>query len=331
MEELKGRRVIWPERGKVIVKDFKIRQPGAREVLIKTKSTLISPGTESAFLMALPNTPDKFPQYPGYSNAGEVIAVGDEVSKIEVGDKVVSETPHASYVLTREDKVLKIPQGLSFNKATFFSLSSVALQGIRKAEIEIGDSVVVLGQGLVGQLALQLAKLNGAIPLVGVDLYNKRLDISHKGGADYTLNPRKVKLEKEVKEITQGKGAKVVIEATGSPEAVSLSFKLASEFGRVVLLASTRGESKVNFYSQVHRKGILVIGAHTRTRPKYESFHRRWTRQDDIKLVLNLLNKSLIRVKDLTSLEMNFQDAPEAYRKIIECKEDVLGIVLNWI
>lgn len=330
MQQLKGERVVWLKQGRVTIEDFKVRQPEGKQILIKTRNTLISPGTEGAYLMTLPNTSSKFPQYPGYCNAGEVIAIGDKVSEIKVEDRVVSETPHASYNLECEGKVFQIPEGLSLDKATFFSLSSTALQGIRKAGIEIGDSVVILGQGLVGQLALQLAKLSGAVPLIGVDLYDKRLDISSKEGADYTLNPQKVNLEKEVKKITQGRGAKVVIEATGNPEAVPLSFKLASEFGRVILLGSTRGKSEVNFYSQVHRKGIMVFGAHAITRPKYESFHRRWTKQDDTELVLNLLNKGLIKVKGLISLKLDFQDALKAYRKTIECKENVLGIILNW-
>ncbi len=331
MEQLKGRKVVWPERGKVIVEDFKVREPEANEVLIKTRSTLISPGTEEAFLMALPNTSGKFPQYPGYSNAGEVIAIGDEVSEIKVGDRVVSRTPHANYVLTSEERVFRIPQGLSFDEAAFFSLASIALQGIRKARIELGESVLVLGLGLVGQLALQLARLSGAIPLIGVDLYDSRLSVSSKGGADHTLNPRKIDLKKEVRKITRGKGAKVVIEATGSPEAIPLSFELASRSGRVVLLGSTRGESKVNFYSLVHRKGILVIGAHESIRPRYDSSPMYWTQRDDSELALNLISKGLLKVKDLISLKLNFQKASEAYRKIIECKENVLGIILDWV
>lgn len=330
MEQLKGKRIVWSERGKVLIESFKVREPKAKEVLIRTRSTLISPGTEGAFLMALPNTPGKFPQYPGYSNAGKIIRIGSKVSKLKVGDRVVSRASHANYVLVPEERVLKIPQGLSFDKASFFSLSSIALQGIRKAKIELGDSVVVLGQGPVGQLALQFAKLSGAIPLVGVDLYDNRLDISSRGGANYTLNPRKINLGKKIKEITKGKGVKIVIEATGSPEAIPLSFELASRLGRVILLASTRGESKINFYSQIHKKGVVVIGAHNSIRPKYESSYGRWTLQDDSELVLNLLTKGLIIVKDLISLKLNFKKASEAYRKIIEDKKNTLDIILDW-
>ena len=330
MKYLRGKRIVWPECRKVIVEDFQVGEPKTKEVLIKMRSTLISSGTEGAFLMALPNTPRKFPQYPGGYNAGEVIGIGNEVTSIKVKDRVISGGQKASHVLIPEDQVLKIPSGLSFDEATFSNLYSTALQGVRKAEIELGDSVVILGQGLLGQLTLQLAKLSGATFLTVVDLFDSRLDISSKMGADYVLNPTKVDLKEEIEKITKGKGASVVFEVTGNSEVVPLSFELAGKFGRVVLLGSTRGESKVNFYSQIHKKGVVVIGAWYLTRPKYESFHRRWTMHDDTALVLNLLARGLIMARDLISLKLNFQEAPQAYRKAVEDKKDVLGIILDW-
>jgi len=327
---MKQKRVVFVRQNQVAVEDFELRQPASGEVLIKSVSTLISPGTEIAFLMALPNTSGVFPQHPGYSNAGMVAAVGDTVSQVRVEDRVASRTPHASHVLAHEDDVLKIPDGLSFDEATFFTLASIALQGVRKANIELGDSVVVLGQGLVGQLALQLAKLSGGMPTIGVDLYDPRLEVSLKHGADYVFNPGKVHLEEEVGRVTEGKGASVVIEATGSPEAVPTALKLAGNYGRVVLLGSTRGESTVNFYRDVHRKGVTVIGAHNSVRPRYESRHGWWTSRDDGTLVLKLMNRGLLRVKDLISLKMSYKEAPEAYRRIMESKGTALGVVLDW-
>jgi len=280
--------------------------------------------------MALPNTSGIFPQYPGYSNAGLVAAVGGAVSQFRVGERVASRTAHASHVLAHEDDVLKIPDGLSFDEASFFTLASIALQGVRKANVELGDSVVVLGQGLVGQLALQLAKLSGGMPVIGVDLYDPRLEFSLRHGADYVFNPGKVYLEEEMGKATEGKGANVVIEATGSPEAISTALKLAGNYGRVILLGSTRGESTVNFYRDVHRKGVAVIGAHDSIRPKHESRHGWWTSRDDGILILKLMDKGLLRVKDLISLRMGYEEAPEAYRRIIESKETALGVILDW-
>ncbi len=120
-----------------------------------------------------------------------------------------------------------------------------------------------------------------------------------------------------------------MIEATGSPEAIPLSFKLTSRFGRVVLVASTRGESKVNFYSLVHGKGILVIGAHESVRPKHDSFFGYWTQRDNHELVL--LNRKWLKVKDIISLKLNSRKTSEAYRKVIEDKKDVLGVILDWM
>jgi threonine dehydrogenase-like Zn-dependent dehydrogenase len=268
--------------------------------------------------------------YSGYSNAGVVAAVRRETSRFKVGDTVVSSGNHASYVTADADDLITIPEGLPFDEAAFFALGSIALQGVRKAAIELGESVVVLGQGLVGNLALQLAKLSGGMPVIGVDMYDYRLGKSEECGADYVLNPSKVTLEEKVKEITEGKGANVVIEATGNPEAIPSALELASKYGRVIILGSTRGASQVNFYSSVHKKGVSVIGAHNIMRPRYESSHGWWTEQDDSSLVLKLLRKGLLKVRSLMTAKVSFRRAAEAYRRLIESKDDTLGIILEW-
>jgi L-iditol 2-dehydrogenase len=329
-EGLQGRRVIFRRKGEVGIENFEPRRPRDREVLIRTASSLISPGTETAFLMALPNTTGEFPQHPGYSNAGVVIAAGSKVSRFKEGDRVVSRKDHASHVVASEDELMMIPEGLSFDEATFFTLGSIALQGIRKAYIELGESVVVLGQGLVGQMALQLAKLSGGMPVVGADLYDYRLDLSSENGADHVLNPLKVDLVEEIEKLTQGKGADVVIEATGNAELINRALKLVGEYGRLIILGSPRGTSEVNFYPEIHRKGIHIIGAHNRTRPKHESYHGWWTQRDDSSLVLMLISSGRLNVRDLITAKMGFREAPEAYVKLINEKDSVLGIILDW-
>jgi len=325
-----GKRIVFKEKGFVTVEEFDLEQPTPDQILIETVSTLISPGTETAFLLALPNTPGVFPQCPGYSNAGIVTSVGSEVSRFRAGDRVVSRKNHASHVIASEEEVMKIPENLSYDEASFFALGSIALQGVRKADIELGESVAVLGQGLVGVLALQLAKLSGGFPVIGIDLYDSRLELSSELGADYTVNPSKVDLEKSIGDTTDGKGASVVIEATGNPKAIPIALRLAGEYGRVIILGSPRGESEVNFYSDVHKKGVSVIGAHERTRPRKESFHSWWTQRDDSSLILKLISKGSLKVTDLITLKLGFQKAEEAYKKLVQSRSDVLGIVLDW-
>lgn len=314
----------------MVIEDFTLEELKPNQYLVKTAVTLISPGTETAFLMALPNTPRKFPMYPGYSNAGEIADVGRDASKFKVGDRVVSRMNHASHVVADEDGLVRIPDGLSFEEASFFALGSIALQGIRKTCVELGESVVVLGQGLVGNLALQLAKLSGGMPVIAVDTYDFRLGISRKCGSDFVFNPTQVSLKECVDDVTDGKGADVVVEASGNPQAIATALELAGRRARVIILGSPRGTSEVDFYSAVHRKAVSVIGAHETARPLHESSHGWWTEQDDTSLVLKLIDKGLLETKDLITAKMSFLKAEEAYRQLTESKDKTLGIILDW-
>jgi 2-desacetyl-2-hydroxyethyl bacteriochlorophyllide A dehydrogenase len=327
---MKAKRVVFKSKGVVDVEDFEVAGPKPGHILIKTVCSLISPGTETAFLMALPNTPNVFPQYPGYSNIGVVEEVGENVEDFKRGDLVASAAGHSSYVLVSKDDVLKVPEGLQAEEAAFFNLASIALQGTRKGFIELGSSVVVVGQGLVGLLAMQFAALSGAFPLIAVDMISSRLKLSTKLGADYVVNPAEVDAVEEVMRLTGGQGADVVIEATGNPNAIPIALNMAGWLGRVVILGSPRGLSTVNFYMPIHRKGLIVIGAHNNVRPRYESLPHFWTAKDDMKLALKLMAKGKLKVRELISLKMPVEKAPEAYRLIMERKEEILGVLLYY-
>jgi 2-desacetyl-2-hydroxyethyl bacteriochlorophyllide A dehydrogenase len=327
---MKAKRVVFKSRGVVEVEDFEVDSLQPSHLLVKTVCSLISPGTETAFLMALPNTPGVFPQYPGYSNIGIVEEVGENVEDFKRGDLVASATGHSSYVLVSKDDVLKIPEGLQAEEATFFNLASIALQGTRKGFIELGSSVVVVGQGLVGLLATQFAALSGAFPLIAVDMIGSRLKLSTKLGADYVVNPTEVDAVEEVMRLTDGRGADVVIEATGNPNAIPVALNMAGRLGRVVILGSPRGLSTVNFYMPIHRKGLIVIGAHNNVRPRYESLLHFWTDKDDMKLALKLMARGKLKVRELISLKIPVEKAPEAYRLIMEQKEGILGVLLYY-
>lgn len=325
---MKGKRVVFRKMGVVDVEEFEVSKPGVNQLLVKTVCSLISPGTETAFLMALPNTPQKFPQYPGYSNVGVVGEVGEEVEGFKPGELIASSSPHSSHVLVRSSEALKVPEGLSAEEASFFNLASIALQGVRKGFIELGSSVVVIGQGLVGQLAVQLARLSGGFPVIAVDLVDWRLEVSAKHGADHVINPSKADAVEEVRRLTDGKGADVVIEATGNPEAIPMALDMAGRLGRVVILGSPRGVSTVNFYMPVHRKGLIIIGAHTNVRPSHESLPHYWTDVDDKRLVLKLMAERRLRVRDYISLKLPVEKASDAYKVLVEHKEKTLGVLL---
>ena len=324
-------RVVWPNKGEVVLEEFQLGEPGRDELVIETEYTLISPGTELAFLKALPNTPQRFPQYPGYNNIGRVAKLGSEVRGFSEGDRVVSPSGHASMVRVSASKALKVPGRLRAEEAVYFNMAAIALQAVRKAQVELGEAVLVMGQGLVGNLALQLAKLSGGFPVVGTDLMDERLRISRECGADLTLNPRSEELRARLREITGRESVDVVLDATGVPQAINDCLELVGYRGRVVLLASSRGETeRVNFYRDVHRKGVTIIGAHNSVRPKGESTRAYWTDLDDWDVALRLIAAGRLKVKPLTTDVLSFHDAPRAYKLLDRAPEDHLGVLLDW-
>lgn len=329
---MEGQRVIWPSRAKVEIETFELPPIGDNDVLVATECTLISPGTERAFLLGLPNAQGRYPSRPGYSNIGKVIEIGKNVTGYTVGQRVASTQGHTSHFVTSPSRLIKAESSdTSAEEAVFFNLSAIALQGIRKARIELGEPTLVLGQGLIGLLALQLSKLSGAVPVIAADLTDSRLEFAKNVGADYTLNPEDADFTEQLTSATKGKGPTVVIEATGHPAAINTALDAAGWGARVVLLASTRGETpSVNFYRDVHKKGLILYGAHNSIRPRQESSPNFWTSEDDARLMLSLIAQKRFIVAPLISHRLPGHEAPKAYQLLMEWNPELLGVVLQW-
>lgn len=328
---VEGTRVCWPEPGRVTLESFTLPEPGPGEVILKTEVTLISPGTERAFFLSLPNATPRYPYYPGYCHIGRVIALGEGAEKsLSLGDRVASAGNHASHVRFPAAYCWKVPEGLAPMDAAFFSLAAIALQGVRKAHIELGECVLVLGLGIIGNLALQLARLQGACPALGLDLDTGRREIALECGADACFDPKMDELTKALTDASEGYQPAVVIEATGYPEAVNDAFAYAAEHGRVVLLASTRGTTETNFYKDIHRRGLTVLGAHARNVPAKDSSPGFWTQAEETRTVLRLIAGERLRVGPLTSERISWRDAPDAYEQLATWRKDILGVLLLW-
>lgn len=323
-------RVAFTAAGVVEVEECPLPSLGADQLLIRTRTTLISPGTERAFFLGLPNTPGSYPHYPGYSNIGEVVAVGDGVEGWAPGMRVADTAGHAAFVTVRAESCVPVPRDLSDGEAVFFNLTAIAMQGVRKARVELGEPVVVMGAGLIGLLALQLARLNGGLPVISVDTDERRLAFAQAVDADETVTLSD-DLNDTIVALCEGESAAVVIEATGHPEAVLTAFSLARPGGRVILLGSTRGETEqVNFYRDVHKKGLTVIGAHNSARPVVESHPGWWIAQDDQRVALRLLALGRLKVRPLITHQFGWHEAPHAYERLKGWDTSTLGMVLNW-
>ncbi|MDP6118960.1 MAG: zinc-binding alcohol dehydrogenase [Planctomycetota bacterium] len=327
---MKGRQVVWTGPGVVTVEEKEVKEPGAGQVLVKSKYTLISPGTERAFLLAMPNTSARFPCTSGYNNVGEIVELGEGVEDLKVGDLVASSGSHSEYVIVSEEGAIPIDQTMDLRQAAAFNMVAIALQGVRKAQIELGEPVLVIGLGMVGNLALQLSRLSGGLPVGATDTEPSRLELAKACGADFTFNAREEDLARKLKDLTVG-GPAVVFESTGHPAPVNDAFQYAGWRGRVVLLASTRGETeKVNFYRDVHKKGLTILGAHAGVRPRRDNSKGFWNWPADCKVALELIASERLQIEPLISHEHSANDAAEAYNLLVKWLPEFTGGLLNW-
>lgn len=204
MSEVVGKRIIFKSKGNAEIDDFIVREPGANECVVKIHYTLISNGTEKAYLSASNNTAKKFPTNPGYSSVGRVIKVGKECKKIKVGDRVfVSYGGHGSYNIKRESSIEKIPDNVSMQEAVFTRLASFPLLALRRSALEIGESVAIVGLGMLGLLGVQLAKIAGALPVIAIGNRENRKQLAMDFGAAAVFSPDDLNLTLKVESYTK--------------------------------------------------------------------------------------------------------------------------------
>lgn len=302
-------------------------------VMIRMEYTVVSGGTERANLMAMPNAGKKFPKFPGYCGIGHVVEVGSDVASVVPGDRVLAyHGRHAQYCVIPEAKVTKVTQeSLDSLEAAFVVIASMGLGGVRKLELELGESAMVMGLGLLGLFSVQFLRLSGAYPLIAADLNPARRALALELGADYALDPADPDFVQQVKNITGGKGVNACVEVTGVSAAMQQALQCSARMGRISLLGCTRvSDCAVDYYSQVHFPGVKLIGAHNSVRPLQESYPHHWTHQDDCKAILALLAAGRIQVKPIISRVVKPEQAPEIYTQLCEDPLFPMGTVFDW-
>jgi len=302
-------------------------------VKVKMEYTVVSGGTERACIMGMNNTSQKFPMSLGYCGVGYVTEIGEKVEKIKIGDRVlVYHGIHTEYNVIPENDVTKVEDdNIDSLDAAFVIIASMGLGGVRKLEVELGESAMVMGLGLLGMFSVQFLRLSGANPLITVDLNPERRELALKLGADYALDPSDEDFVEKVKEITKGKGVNACVEVTGVSLAMKQALECASWLGRISLLGCTRvSDCAVDYYTQVHRPGVKLIGAHNFVRPKVESYPHHWTHHDDCRAILDMITTNRIDVKSIVSRVVKPEKAPEIYTELCNNKEFPMGTVFDW-
>jgi 2-desacetyl-2-hydroxyethyl bacteriochlorophyllide A dehydrogenase len=178
---MKAFQVVFPTPRQVELREVPLEPPGPGQALVRTLCTLISTGTELTALTGdfPPNSAwARYVRYPwtaGYSHVGEVEAVGPGVEAVQPGDRLASHAPHGDRAVVTVARAERVPDGVSPEEAAFLPLAQITLNGLRQSEVVFGESVVILGAGLIGQLTARYCRLAGARPVILVDQSEARL------------------------------------------------------------------------------------------------------------------------------------------------------------
>ncbi len=344
-------------------------KPG--HLLIRTRASLLSAGTERMLLeFGQANWLDKARQQPdkvrlvldkirtdgllptieavrnkldqplpmGYCNAGVVLEVGAGVSGFSVGDRVVSNGPHAEVVLVPKNLCARIPEGVPDEAAAFTVIAAIGLQGIRLAGPTLGEAFVVTGLGLIGLVTVQLLVAHGC-RVLGVDFDPKKLELARSFGAETVDLSRGEDPVAAALNFSRGRGVDAVLitASTKSSEPVRQAALMCRARGRIVLVGVAGLElSRADFYKKELSFQVSCSYGPGRYDPAYEEGGQdyplgfvRWTEQRNFEAVLDLLAAGKLRAESLISHRFPFDRAGEAYR-VVGGGEPSLGILLQY-
>ena len=332
------KRIVFTAPNRAELLDAVLGEPKENEVQVKLAVSTISSGTERANLMGSTTTawnrPEAekaiFPRYTGYSSAGVVTKVGAEVENIAVGDRVaLSWSTHSQVLNIKARLVHKLDDSVSFSDGALAHIATFPLAAIRKCHMEMGESAIVMGMGILGIIAVVLLKAGGAAPIIAVDPDAAKREKALQLGADYALDPYSPDFAQTAKKLTKG-GAKVGIEVTGIGAGLDGILDCMAVFGRVALLGCTRSSDfTIDYYRKVHGPGITLVGAHTAARPRRESFNGWWTEWDDFETILKLTELGRIKLSDLVEEVHSPREATEIYTRL--CTEKTFPLVqFDW-
>ena len=282
------------------------------------------------------------PSALGYSCAGEVIAVAEGVKDFKVGDRVAcagATAVHAEVVAIPVNLCVKLNDDLSTREAAFTTLGAIALQGVRQADLRIGESCVVIGLGLLGQITIQILRASG-VKTIGIDIDPRQVQQALQNGADHAYAREDAHLEAAVQQITDGHGADAVIitAATSSTDPIDLAGLLCRKKGRVVVVGAVpTGFTRKNYYNKELELKMSCSYGPGRYDPEYEEqgidypyAYVRWTENRNMQAFADLMASKKIDIRPLITHTIAFKDAKSAYDMILNRTESFAGIVLEY-
>ena len=320
------KRVIKPEGAcQIEIEDVPLPEIKETEVLIRTERTLISRGSEIWRRYVRPEAID--PQIMGYSLAGTIVQVGSQVDDFSMGERVAALAPHAEFVAVEvvharnKPSVVSLPDAVTPEAATFWPLVTSSVMWMQETGAGLGDTLAVLGQGLVGSICMQVAKHLNACRVIAVDALSLRCDLAKTLGADEVVNANETDPVGSVKNLTDGQGADVVVEAVGG-RAGAQAFLQAQDMVRRGGLLQVLGlyEDEPLPLDSSKIQGKRLVGG-------YLDRERRPEGSDS---AIQLLMNKKIQTDVMVTHRFGFEEAAAAFDLLYTRLDEAMAVMLVW-
>jgi 2-desacetyl-2-hydroxyethyl bacteriochlorophyllide A dehydrogenase len=282
-----------------------------------------------ARLFLAAETPDwDYPVPSGYENVGQVVELGSDVAGLALDDVVFTYSYHQTRVVADERVAYRLPADLPPEHGLFVALLGVAYNAILDARILLGETVAIFGLGVIGQLLVQLCRLSGAGQIIAVDLIEKRLDHARGLGADVAINPRDAPdVALKARHLTGNRGPDVVIDCTGSAQALNEAIRTAAFQGTVVVVSFLAGEAHGLYLGdEFHHNRIRLVSS--QAAGVNPALHPRWDWERKLRAALTILPR--LNLDGLITHRFPFDQAARAYDVVDRCPEDTLQVILTY-
>lgn len=323
----------------VVVEDFSIDENNItpEQCIIENYTTYISPGTELSRVFGLKKGAS-YPMQPGYSAVGKVIKKGAKVTEVDEGDVVFHTGPHASHHIfdysSYGDGLYKLTKSITYEEASLLSMCHIATNGILPVDVKLGDTCIIMGLGTLGLILSVYYKQMG-IKVIAVDPAKKRCEQAKSMGIETVLDCAPDEQLGKLMELTNNKGADIVIEATGLAACIGTCVAVAAPLGTVVLLGSPRTDYETNItpiFNAIHMKMLNVVGALC---SRYNFEKTRGTRMSIIRnfgIIEDLMSKKILDADKLISHRIypTDEELMAAYDGLMNNKNEYTGVVINW-
>jgi 2-desacetyl-2-hydroxyethyl bacteriochlorophyllide A dehydrogenase len=312
-----------------------------RELLIETEMSFISAGTELANYMALdPAVYQKggwceYPWKSGYANVGTVLDAGADYRDF-IGQRVYTNGQHASHHRYETDiqykLMARVPAQLPSPEAVAARMAMVAICGLDASKPQYIRTVVVIGLGMVGNLAAQLYRLTGAT-VIGVDPSETRRKMAKACGIDHVIAGTEEEIAAQVKELTGGQMANVTVDAVGHSAICLQALRLTATSGELVILGSPRVPFEGNLtevFATAHVRWVTIRGALEWNVPTEGALSFDYSQRKKLDAIFRWIADGRLNVKPMLTHIMKPEEIKTAYEGLLKKKEEYVGVVLKW-